>query len=400
MRALKIGGGVAAGLCLLFALLPGLGGGFLSEWEPTLLRSALGSDPRGLQLADALREALVDDREALLRADALRSLAFIVLAGGALWATIAGKLSATRATVVLAALVVADMWTVDKRYLNQSHFASKREFNAQFQMRPVDKVILQDKALDYRVLDITSSPFNDSHASYYHKTIGGYSAAKLQRYQEMIDYFIDPEIRDFMQDLNSMTAAEEGIARQKVLNMLNTKYVIVNPNSAPVENRAAGGNAWFVKSCELVDSAINELEELRYSDPFETAIVRRQSAPALQEKGFNFDDQATIRLTKYAPNRLEYASSAADEQLAVFSEVYYPDGWEATVDGQPVEHFCANYILRGMVVPAGEHVIVFRFNPQSYSAGAKVSGACSGALLLLLLACAGMRGARWWRRES
>lgn len=387
-RALKIGGGIAAGVCLLFALLPGLAGNFLAAGEE--------------RLPAYLRTALVGDREALLRGDAFRSLAFILLAGGAIWANVAGKLSATRAIVVVAALVVVDMWVVDKRYLKQEHFASRREVNTQFQASPADKIILQDKSPDYRVLDLSGDPFNDSRASYFHKNVGGYSAAKLQRYQEMIEHFIAPEIQRFGQDVNaarSLAGAEESLARQKVLNMLNTKYVILDPNSAPVENRAAMGNAWFVKEYELVPSAGAELEGLRQADPAETAIIHERFAPVLQDRGFNFDEQATIRLVKYAPNRLEYASSASAEQLALFSEVYYPDGWQATVDGTPVEHFRANYILRGMIVPAGEHVIVFHFNPGSYRAGARISGACSGALLLLLLGCAGFYGTRF-ARES
>jgi hypothetical protein len=385
-RALKIGGGIAAGACLLFALLPGLAGNFLAAGEEGL--------------PAYLRSALAGDREALLRADAFRSLAFILLAAGVIWLNVAGKLRATRAIVAIAALLVVDMWVVDKRYLNQDHFASRREIDARYQPLPVDKIILQDKSPDYRVLDLSTDPFNDSRASYFHKNVGGYSAAKLQRYQEMIEHFISPEIQRFGQEVNaarSLAGAEESLARQKVLNMLNTKYVILDPNAAPVENRAAMGNAWFVREYELVASARDELEGLRHADPAGTAIIHERFAPLLQDRGFNFDESATIRLLEYAPNRLEYATSAADDQLALFSEVYYPDGWHATVDGEPAAHFRANYILRGMIVPAGQHVIVFRFEPASYHAGARISTACSGALLLLLLGRAGFCGTRFAR---
>jgi hypothetical protein len=260
-------------------------------------------------------------------------------------------------------------------------------------------MILQDKDPDYRVLDLSTDPFNDAIPSYHHKTIGGYSAAKLQRYQEMIEHFIVPEIQQFSRDLNagqSLAVAEESLARLKVLNMLNTKYVILDPESAPLENRSTFGNAWFVKEHEFAASANEELEGLKRIDPVWTAVIPEQFAGVVGERGFGVDEQATIRLTSYAPNRLEYASSSATDQLALFSEVYYPHGWHVTVDGQPAEHFRANYILRGMVVPAGDHAIVFRFDPPSYHDGARISGACSGALLLLLLGCAGWYGRKWW----
>ncbi|MDR2413492.1 MAG: YfhO family protein [Odoribacteraceae bacterium] len=374
LAALKRAAGISAGVCLLFALFPALAGDALAAGEERLPAS--------------LRDALRADRQSLLRADAFRSLAYILLAGGVIWAMIAGKLKQVTATVGIAALVVVDAWTIDKRYLNETHFTSNREFNNQFLPRPVDKIILQDKTLDFRVLDLTTDPFNDAHASYHHKTIGGYSAAKLQRYQDMIDRFITPEIRAFYKDLEAGPALEnieESLSRQKVLNMLNTKYIILDPNAAPLENRSAFGNAWFVGEREFVASAIEEIEGLQRVDPARTAIIHEQFAPRLQERSFPLDEDASIRLTKYAPNRLEYITSSSTDQLALFSEIYYPGGWQVTIDGQPSDHFRANYILRGMVVPAGDHVIVFRYDPLSNRVGARISTACSGLLILLFL---------------
>ncbi|MDR0544895.1 MAG: YfhO family protein, partial [Odoribacteraceae bacterium] len=367
IAALKRASGITGGICLLFALFPSLAGDALAA---------------GDEQFPAYIEALQADRRALLRADAFRSLAYILLAGGVTWAVVAGKLKTTAAAATIAALVIADVATVDKRYLNESHFTSNREFNSQYQPRPVDKLILQDKSLDYRVLDLTTDPFNDSHASYHHKTIGGYSAAKLQRYQDMIDLFIYPEIQALARDLNE-NAALEDVKLQKVLNMLNTKYVIIDPNAPPLENTSAFGNAWFVAEHELVGGAIEEVEALRRADPARTAVIHQQFAPLLSH--FHLDDSATIQLTKYAPNRLQYATSASTPQLALFSEVYYPHGWQVTVDGEPAEHFRANYILRGMIVPAGEHVIEFRFEPRSNRLGAMVSAVSSSALILLFL---------------
>lgn len=374
IKAIKIALGVAGGVCALFALIPGLAGSFLSPGEE--------------RLPAYLTQALVSDRQALLRMDAFRSLAFILLAAGVLWAGYLQKINLRYTVIGLALLVAADMWTIDKRYLNNGHFVSKREFENQFNMRPVDKAILQDKDPHYRVLDLTVDVFNDSRIAYYHKLVGGYSAAKLQRYQEMIEYFISPELQSFVGDLNadqSLTGAEKSLSGQKTLNMLNTKYIVIDPNESPIENRSALGNAWIVQDYEYVNNANEEIAGLKRIDPAETAVINKQFEPILGERGFNYDESATIELTHYAPNHMEYKSSATDDQLALFSEVYYPQGWEVTVDGKPAEHFRANYILRAMIVPAGEHSIVFEFKPKSYYTGATISAISSSLLILLLI---------------
>ena len=333
-------------------------------------------------------------------ADALRSLVFILLAGGCLWAMAVQKLKASRAVLALCALLVVDMWTVDKRYLNAGHFVTQREFNNQFQARPVDKIILQDKSPDYRVLDLAVNTFNDSHSSYFHKTIGGYNAAKLQRYQDIIDYFIAPKINAVAEEARggaTYSSLSESLSSDPVLNMLNTKYIIVDPNGQPIENRSAYGNAWFVKDYEMAASADEEILKLAQITPSETAVVAEEFAPLLGDKGINFDDSATIRLVSYAPNKLVYKTSAAAEQLAVFSEVYYPKGWKVDIDGKPADHFRADYILRAMFVPAGEHTVTFEFRPDSYYMGAKVSAASSGLLLLALAGFVVFYAVRYFR---
>ena len=232
IKGLKIAVGVTGGICALFALLPGLAGSFVS--------------PADSQYPDWLRQYLPQDRESLLRSDAFRSLVFILLAGVVIWAWMIQKIKSTHVVFVMGLLILADMWTVDKRYLNNDHFVKQREFNNQYQPRPVDQAILADKDPNYRVLDISVNTFNDSHTSYHHKTIGGYSAAKLQRYQDIIDYFIYPEMQSIGKTLESsptLSAMEESLSKQTVLNMLNTKYVIVHANSAPVNNKYAYGNA-------------------------------------------------------------------------------------------------------------------------------------------------------------
>ena len=374
IKGLKISIGVTGGICALFALLPGLAGSFTS--------------PADGQYPDWIRQYLPQDRESLLRSDAFRSLVFILLAGIAIWAWVIQKIKSTHVAIVMGLLILADMWTVDKRYLNNDHFVQKREFNNQYQPRPVDKAILADKDPNYRVLDIAVNTFNDSHTSYHHKTIGGYSAAKLQRYQDIIDYFIYPEMQSIGQALENsptLSAIEESLSKQKVLNMLNTKYVIVQANAAPVNNKYAYGNAWFVKDYELVETPDEELLGLKQIDPKETAVISKDFESIIQDKGFNFDENATIQLTSYAPNKLEYKTSAANEQLAVFSEVYYPKGWNVSVDGNKTDLLRADYILRAMIVPAGEHTITFEYKPESYYMGAKVSAISSSLLLLALL---------------
>lgn len=374
IKGLKISIGITGGICALFAILPGLAGNFIA--------------PADSQYPDWLRQYLPQDRESLLRSDAFRSLIFILLAGIAIWAWVMQKIKSTHVAIAMGVLILADMWTVDKRYLNNDHFVQKREFNHQYQPRPVDKAILADKDPNYRVLDLAVNTFNDSHTSYHHKTIGGYSAAKLQRYQDIIEYFIYPEMQSIGQTLESsptLSALEESLSKQKVLNMLNTKYLIVQANAAPVNNKYAYGNAWFVKDYEFVETPDEELLGLKEIDPKETAVISKDFESVIQDKGFNFDENATIQLTSYAPNKLEYKTSAANEQLAVFSEVYYPKGWNVYVDGNKTDLLRADYILRAMIVPAGEHTITFEFKPESYYLGARVSAISSSLLLLALL---------------
>lgn len=375
IQGLKIALGMTAGLCALIALVPGIAGSFVSASDS--------------QYPEWLQQTLVIDRKSLLRADAFRSLIYILLAAGVIWLGYLKKIKIQYAIIGLGILILADMWTIDKRYLNDDHFVTPREFNNNFELRPVDNEILKDTDPNYRVLDLTINTFNDSHISYHHKTIGGYSPAKLQRYQDMIDYHIMPEMQSFTKDLQQGTtyaAIDSSLAKQHVLNMLNTKYIVINPQGAPIENRSASGNAWFVKDYKLVDSPDEEILSLKTIDPSQTAIIGKDFADLIKDKSFNYDENGEIKLISYAPNKLEYKTQVTDEQLAIFSEVYYPKGWKVYIDGKPVELLRADYILRAMVIPAGEHNITFRFEPGSYHQGALISGISSGILLLLLIA--------------
>lgn len=389
LKGLKISLLIVGGICALFVLLPGLAGSFSATADSNY--------------PDWLQQCLPQDRKALLRSDALRSLVFVVLTAGCIWGIVRGKLKMERLLIVLCVLLALDMWTVDKRYLNNGHFVTQREFNNQFQARPVDKIILEDESLDYRVLDLSVNTFNDSHSSYFHKTIGGYSAAKLQRYQDLIDYFIAPKIDAVIQEAKqgaTYSSLTQSLSTDPILNMLNTKYIIVDANSNPIENRSAYGNAWFVKDYELVNTADEEIIKLAQIEPSEMAVIAQEFAPIVQDRGINFDDSATIQLISYAPNKLEYRTRAKDEQLAVFSEIYYPKGWHVYVDGQEVEHFRTDYVLRAMFVPAGEHVITFEFRPDSYFVGSKISAASSGLLLFALFGFIMIYIIRYYRKDT
>jgi hypothetical protein len=374
LKGLKWATIITGGISLLFALLPGLVGDFSSPYDVRL------------QLPDWLVETAVADRKAALRSDAFRSLIFITLAAGTLFLWNLKKIKTNQLIAIIGVLILVDLWAVDKRYLNNDNFVSKREAKNPFPEMPVDKAILQDKDLNYRVLPIQGDPFQDARTSYYHKNIGGYSAAKLRRYQEIIEHQIVPEMQKMVQGLQSGTQPDSVFMELPVINMLNTRYIIYDLNSTPLGNPEAFGNAWFVAGYREVKNADEEIEVLNQLDPKSEAVIDKRFTGFVQGKKFQKDESGSIVLTEYQPNYLKYAAKAASEQLAVFSEIYYDKGWKAFVDGKEVPHFRVNYILRGMVLPAGEHTVEFKFHPKSYYTGNKISLASS---LLLLLAIAG-----------
>ena len=375
LKNLYWAGGVTAGFCLLVALIPSLSGSFISGWE------------KG-ELPEELIKAMQHDRMVFLRADAFRSFCFITLAAGVLWLWIGKKIKSVWVIACLGVLVLVDMWPVGKRYLNDSHFVSQRMFQQQFIQRPVDEMILQDSELYYRVLDLSVNTFNDAHVSYWHKTIGGYSPAKLQRYQEMIDQYISPEMGAMIDEISNCTSwdeAEAAVSHYPVLNMLNTKYVVIQAEGLPLINSAAFGNAWFCSDVVWVNSPDQEIAMVGKVDVSRSAVIHQSYQSLFKDFGGSaVDDAATLQLTRYAPNALEFAYSSLSPQLAVFSDVYYPKGWKAWIDETPVEIARANYILRALSLPSGTHTIRFAFAPESYSKGATYSRISSALLLLLL----------------
>jgi len=371
MKAFRIGIGVTGGLLLLFLLFPGLAGSFLS--------------PQEIQFPAWLKDSLIADRKEMLRNDALRSLAFIVAGSAIIYLAYNKKLKTTYAIIALALLILIDLWTVNKRYLNNDNFVRENVSERAFTPTVADEYILRDTTV-YRVLNLTVSPFNDGITSYYHHSIGGYHGAKIRRYQDLIEHSIGPEINRLTTSLNSISSLEqaEGIFEDfNAINMLNTKYVIINPEGAPLVNNSALGNAWFVSSWYLAENPDEELEAVNEIDPSSEAVINNTHSELLNEADPDTSSSGSIELVSYRANRLVYDYVSPVTKLAVFSEIYYPKGWNAYIDGDPAEHFRVNYVLRGMIIPGGEHEIVFRFEPESYEIGNKVS--LAGSVLLILV---------------
>lgn len=334
--------------------------------------------------------ALVRDRASLASSDAMRSLIFILLAAGLLFLFIKSK-NKQKAALLLCAgvtvLTLADLWSVDKRYLNNSNFVTEK-MESNFPKTVADTEILKDTDPSFRVVTL-NNPFKNSFVSYYHRSIGGYHAAKLGRYQELIDYRLSRELQSVMQSLQQAETIVDiypALAGCPTLSMLDTRYIIYNPEYPPIRNPFSYGNAWFVSGVDMVENADEELAALDTLKPLEKAVVDKRFASDLQGFVAQLDSMATIQLKSYRPNKQEYTSHAATEQLAVFSEIYYQPGWKAYIDGEPVPHFRADWILRAMRIPAGEHQIMFEFEPDGFIRAENISIVSSYLILLLLLA--------------
>jgi len=230
------------------------------------------------------------------------------------------------------------------------------------------------------------NPFQDARTSYYHNNVGGYHAAKLRRYQELIDHHLQPEMQQMIKGLQEGAPRDSVFRTLSTINMLNTRYVIYDLNSNPIRNPFALGNAWFVDDYQIVANADAEIQTMESFSPSETAVIDQRFEEYVEGKKFEKDETGSIELTDYQPNDLKYAYEAATEQLAVFSEIYYDKGWNAYLEGEKVPHFRVDYVLRGMVIPAGEHTIEFKFEPKSYYVGNEISLASSVLLILALAA--------------
>jgi len=372
--------GLTGGLALLFAVMPKV---FFSSYISTMEMNALQGIPAN-QLMPLLAN-LEEVRMSLFTSDAWRSFFIILIGTGLLWAYGMGKLKQNALIGALAVLCMVDMWDVNKRYLYDEQFVEKQVQTQGFQQTETDKLILQDEALDYRVLNLASNTFNENNTAYWHKSVGGYHAAKLRRYQEMIEEHISGE----MQGLYGAVADAEGDMEKldalefPVLNMLNTRYFIFplqGGQTAPLPNPFALGNAWFVNEVQYADNANEEIEAIHELNPKRTAIVDKKFDSIV--KSLPADSTATIELVAYEPNYLKYEVNSEKGGTVVFSEIYYP-GWQSTIDGEEVAHGRANYILRAMNVPAGKHVVEFKFDPKSLHTTETIAFIALGLLVLL-----------------
>ena len=376
--------GLTAGIALLFALMPTL---FFSDFISSSELEAMKSIPA--DYLPALQSNLRSVRESIFTADCWRSFWLITIGTLFLFLYRFKKLKAVYMVGAIAVLCLIDMWQVNKRYLNDGMFVERSVREQAQPMTQTDRQILQDKALDYRVLNLASNTFNENETSYYHKSIGGYHAAKLRRYQELIDAYISPEMQKTMSAIakagGDMTKVN-GDSIFPVLNMLNAKYFIVplqGEQTVPIRNPYVYGNAWFVDKIAYVDNANAELDKLGTLDLRHEAVADARFRSQLGEAKVQ-DSTSIVRLTAYEPNQLTYDVRSATGGIVVFSEIFYPE-WTATVDGKAAELGRVNYVLRALQVDKGHHTVVLTFDPKSVKQTETVAYLSYGVLLLVVL---------------
>lgn len=382
-KAFYISFGLTGGLSLLFALFPTVFfPSYVSSMEMNALQVAIPAD----QLAPILVN-LEEMRRSLFTADAWRSFFVIVIGCVLLGGYLFRKWNAKVTVGALLLLCIVDMWSVNKRYLYDEQFVAKgTEMKPFLEPSETDKEILKDKTLDYRVLNMATNTFNENNTAYWHKSIGGYHAAKLRRYQEMIEAHIQGEMETLFTKIPEVGAdlSKIDVTDTPVLDMLNTRYYIVplqQGATAPLFNPHALGNAWLVKEVKYVNNANEEIDAIHGMNPRETAIVDKRFAETVKQPAAMPDSLDNIVLKSYAPNALQYEVDTKQGGTVVFSEIYYP-GWRSYIDGEEVSHGRANYILRAMNVPAGKHTIEFVFDPQSLHATETIAFIALGIMLL------------------
>ncbi len=367
---------LTAGVCLVVWVAPSVFGDFVSPQDEAQLAN----------YPEWFRTALVADRMDLASEDAFRSLVFILIAAALMWIFSRQGMVKNRkfVAVAIAFLTLIDLWSVDKRYLNDDNYIKQRAKTETRKPTKADEYILADKSVDYRVLSLRN-PFNNSEVSYFHHSIGGYNAAKLRRYQDLIEQCIEPEMNTIygsLQKARTISDLDSAFVSTKVLNMLNTKYIIYNNDAAPIENRMRNGDAWIVDDVRFVKDADSEMNALKEIDPSKTAVVNETFKNLVTS--YEKDSTARVELTLSHPNRKVFTSTSQKDVLTVFSDVYYKPGWHVYVDGKESEHFRTNWILRGMVVPAGEHEIEFVFYPDTFVNLTHMSNIIGWIVIILL----------------
>lgn len=454
-KPLLITSGALLGLMLLMIITPGSFFSFLSDMEVDQFGRQMQQSGGQSAMIGQFMDELEKVRMGIFRADAMRSFAFVLGAAALLFLYMRRTLQPVALIAALGVLVLVDMWTVNKRYLNNEkergrytqwedpwenlfpHQASAADLsvlNAEISNRPgllrmagdsyaerrsfdemvqVHEGIVQQTKEDagvrkralsedekniaklsalnfmsnFRVLNL-NNPFNDGVTPYFHKSVGGYHGAKLQRIQELIDFYLRDEVADIMrvmQDEPTQSKLDFALLRSPMLNMLNTRYVIYNPGAPPIRNRSTLGAAWIVQNVEVVPNADEEMLALEDLDPEDTAVMDARFESYLGEtRRFAYDSLASVSITSYKPNELSYDFSSGKEQFVVFSEIFYDAGWQAYLNDEPVDYVRVNYLLRGMKIPAGEHTIVFRFEPEAFHTTARIAMISSWLMLLLV----------------
>ena len=392
LKIMYVAFALSGGIALLVYLTPSTFNDFFSEQEYDGLTKQMNQSPKDAEQIKTFMDNLEAVRIAIVKSDAIRSFGFILAGAGLLFLYSRKTLNKTVLAVSMIALVSIDMLMVDRRFLNKDNFEKTNKNTSPFAAygRPsiADNEILKDTDPNFRVFNLTKSLDQDAGTSYLHKSLGGYHGAKLKRYQELVDFHLGKSfymLKQYFQKGAPDSIADLLMSRQLIADMLNAKYVIYDLNSPPLKNKYAMGNAWFVKDYKFVANADSEIIALGKINPTVTAVVDKKFESNLS--GFKFSDNAdaSIKLTEYIPNHLTYQSKTKSEQLAVFSEIYYPSGWNVYIDGKLSEYFGVNYILRAMRVPAGDHKIEFKFEPKMYYTGEKISLACSALLLLSVI---------------
>lgn len=385
---------LTGGFCLLGYAAPGLVNSFAGENEEAEMIYRYTS--RGGYPEDQARAAVAQlmpqlelARKEIFKSDAMRSFVFIVLSALFIYLYFTKKIKKEFLYAALGIFILIDLWTVDTRYLGEKNFVTKAQNQASFEKSPADEEILKDTDPNYRVLNLAASPFQDAATSYWHKSIGGYHGAKLKKYQELVDFHYEKQIQTFYGGINKTggndSLVNELCSKLYMLNMLNAKYIIVpageDGRTVPFKNPQANGNAWFVKELQFAESADKEITGLGTLDNKTQAIMQVKFKGEVNADA-KYSGEGKIKLTSYKPNHLIYESESNEKQFAVFSEIYYPKGWYAYVDGALVPHAAVNYVLRGMVVPAGKHKVEFKFEPQTYKTGNNL--AMIGSVLVLV----------------
>ncbi len=367
-RSLLISTAITGGIALIFAVIPSLAGNFSSPADQQYAQQytqAYGAD------FSFLIDTLALDRKALLQADAIRSFVFILLAAGAILAYLkTPKMKEWMFVTAMGVLILVDLMPVAQRYLNEENFSRKRNLNNLIQPTTADQFIMQDKG-EFRVLNLTVNIFNDASPSYFHKNIGGYHAAKLRRYQELINIHLGDEIQA-LYGIQSYEDFDEVMRTSSILNMLNLKYLIVSGDAQPLINPYRCGNAWFVHQLLTADNSDDEMRLLGEIDTHTELVYDQRFVDYDLTVGTSTGEEY-ITLKSYQPNHLIYEFSSPTAQVAVFSEIYYDKGWNAYINGEKVPYFRANYLLRAMQLQAGEYEIEFKFDPTSYKTGNSIA---------------------------